>query len=52
MTRKFLKELLQEMVSKQASHCTFGGKMSQGEIARFRIIQTVKQANKQAENSH
>ena len=25
MTRKFLKELLQEMVLKQAPNCTFGG---------------------------
>lgn len=51
MTRKLLKELLQEMVLKQAPNCTFGGEVPQGEIAHFRIVQTIKQANKQAENS-
>ena len=52
MTRSLLKELLQEMVLQQAPNCIFGSEMSQSEIARFRIIQTVKHANKQAENSH
>ena len=49
MTRACLKEPLREMVLKQASNCTFGGKISQGEIAHFRIIRTIKQARK---NSH
>ena len=52
MTQKLLKELLREMALKQAPNCTFGGEMFQSEIARFKIIQTIKRANKQAENSH
>ena len=51
MTWKLLKEPLQEMVLKQAPKCIFGSETSQGEIAQFRIIQTIKRANKQAENS-
>ena len=49
MTRACLKELLREMVLKQAPNCTFGGEMSQGDTARFRIIRTIKQARKNSQ---
>ena len=51
MMHGFLRQLLSEMILEQALNCTFGGETSSSEIARFRIIQVIRQANKQTENS-
>ena len=51
MTRRLVWKLLREMVLKQAPNCTFGGEVSQGEIAKFRVTKAIKQANKPGEDS-